>query len=93
VVQHKYSDALNEDHEEIVLVSGDSDQAPAVDWILSLNMGIEIHGIIPSYSVSKDLRRMANILYHTNWKRLHKCQNPNPAKGEDFKVYKLIDGS
>jgi uncharacterized LabA/DUF88 family protein len=88
---HMYSDALNEDHKAIVLVSGDSDQVPTIDWIKSLDKGIEIHVVFPPYRVSKDLRSMADFHYRTKWKRLRKYQFPDPVVGKDFKVYKPLD--
>jgi len=83
-----YTDAQDRDHEALVLVSGDSDQVPTIEWIRELDKGIEIHIIFPPFRVSKDLMRIADYCYRTKWKRLRQYQFPDPVVGKGFSVHK-----
>jgi uncharacterized LabA/DUF88 family protein len=85
---HMYKDAQDSDHKALVLVSGDSDQVPTINWIRELNKGIEFHVIFPPFRVSKDLRGLADFHYRTKWRRLQKYQFTDPVIGQGFSVNK-----
>jgi uncharacterized LabA/DUF88 family protein len=83
---HMYTDARDTKPNAIVLVSGDSDQVPTLNWIKQIDRDIEIHVIFPPFRVSKDLRKAADFTYNTKWKRLRQYQFPETVVGKGYSV-------
>jgi uncharacterized LabA/DUF88 family protein len=60
IALHMYDDALNNDNYTILLLSGDSDQGPTINWIRGLEKDIDIFLLFPPFRVSKELRSIAD---------------------------------
>lgn len=58
-----YDDALNDEDYSILLLTGDTDQVPTINWIRRLNKNIEILSLFPSFRASKELRGLSD----RNW--------------------------
>ena len=90
---HMYRDALDGNCQSMILLSGDSDQVPTIQWIKSLNTDIDIHIVFPPFRVSHDLRELADYHHKIKWKRLRKFQFPDPIISGDTVIYKPSEWS
>jgi uncharacterized LabA/DUF88 family protein len=75
-----YSDAIATDVKRMVLISGDSDQVPTIEYINALKQGIELCAIFPPFRHPDELKDLIPNHHHIKYKRLRDHQFPDVIK-------------
>jgi uncharacterized LabA/DUF88 family protein len=83
IALHMYDDALKNDNYTILLLCGDSDQVPTINWIRGLNKDIDIFVLFPPYRVSKELRSFADRTFTIKERTAAGHQFPDIVEYED----------
>lgn len=77
-----YSDAQIADCKSIVLLSGDTDQVPTLEWAKRVNPNVVIHTIFPPRRAQNELRQVSDFSYQIREGNLKLCQFPDTITRE-----------
>ena len=85
---HVYSDALSGKYDAIVLLSGDTDQVPTLEFLHTLDHRPEIHLITPPHRSSNELAKLSDFTYQIGHRALSQCQFNSTLNGNNSKIRK-----